>query len=349
MEIRDGIVNMPKVLAVIPARSGSKGIVDKNIRLCNGKPLLAHSIEHALKSNIVNRVIVSTDNNRYADIAREYGAEVPFLRPADISDDYSLDIDTFKHALHFLKKTEMYMPDLCVHLRPTHPVRTSLMIDDMVNTLIENPEWDSIRSVSPAPVTPYKMWFLAADKTLSPALSCEIPEAYNAPRQILPKVYMQNACIDIVRTPVILEKNSMTGSKIGGYIQDFDFDIDSEDEFMQAELYLETKEKILNGLKLTVCFDIDGIIAYKTQDNDYSKAIPNYNVINIVNKIYDMGHNVVIFTARGSATKIDWSEETKMQLTNWGLKFSKLRFGKPYADIYIDDRFLNLKQISTYI
>ena len=91
------------ILAIIPARSGSKSVIDKNIRMMGGKPMLAHSIGHALQSKYINRVIVSTDSERYAAIAREYGAEIPFLRPAEYATDTALDIEVFRHALSFLK------------------------------------------------------------------------------------------------------------------------------------------------------------------------------------------------------------------------------------------------------
>jgi len=333
---------MLNILALIPARSGSKGIINKNIRMCNGKPLLAYSIEQALNSETVNKVIVSTDSERYADIGREYGAEVPFIRPLDISGDFSLDIEVFKHALNFLRDNEGYIPDICVHLRPTHPVREAYMIDEMVQLLIERSEWDSVRSVTSSPNTPYKMWHLGENGLLSPVAQCEITEAYNAPRQILPKIYLQNACIDVVRSSVILEKHSMTGENIGGYIQEIDFDIDSESEFQKAELYIEIKEKIKNGKKLRFCFDIDGVIAQKAEANDYSKAKPNMSVINFVNKLYNLGHCVILFTARGSATGIDWEDVTQKQLSDWNVQYTKLQFGKPAAEVYIDDRLLSI-------
>ncbi|MCL2633235.1 MAG: acylneuraminate cytidylyltransferase family protein [Oscillospiraceae bacterium] len=333
---------MPEVLAIIPARSGSKGVIDKNIRLCNCKPLLAYSIEHALKANSVNRVIVSTDSEHYADIARMHGAEVPFIRPPDISGDYSLDIEVFEHCLKFLKNNKNYIPDICVHLRPTHPVREPYMIDEMVQLLLDNPEWDSVRSVSLSPITPYKMWNFEKNGVLSPIVSCDIKEAYNAPRQILPKTYIQNACIDVVRSSVILEKSSMTGGIIGGYVQKADFDIDTESEFLKAELYLEIKERVSNGERLRFCVDIDGVIAAKTEQNDYSKAEPNLRSISFINKMHSLGHYIVLFTARGSATGIDWEQTTKKQLGDWNVKYSELKFGKPAATIYIDDRLLSI-------
>ena len=104
------------ILAIIPARSGSKSVKDKNIRIMNGKPMLAYSIENALQSGLVNRVIVSTDSPIYQEIACKFGAETPFLRPAEISADSSLDIEVFDHALRWLLDNEGYHADICVHL-----------------------------------------------------------------------------------------------------------------------------------------------------------------------------------------------------------------------------------------
>ena len=113
---------MVKILAIIPARSGSKRIKHKNIRNFKGKPLLAHSILHSIRSKFIQRTVVSTDSSKYAKIAIKYGAEVPFLRPKNISQDKSTDLQCFSHCLNFLKKKENYIPDLIVHLRPSYPL-----------------------------------------------------------------------------------------------------------------------------------------------------------------------------------------------------------------------------------
>jgi CMP-N-acetylneuraminic acid synthetase len=337
-----------EVLAIIPARSGSKGIPDKNIRNCNGKPLLGYSIEHTKKARTVNRVIVSTDSVHYAEIAGKFGAETPFLRPAELSGNHSLDVEVFEYALCFLSDTENYKPDICVHLRPTHPVREARAIDDMVQTLILHPEWDSIRSVSPAAETSYKMWNLETNGLLTAVADCDIPEAYNAPRQILPKVYLQNACIDAVRSEVILTQHSMSGKRIGAYVQNIDFDIDSESDFFGAELYLEIKEKLNAGSKLTVCIDIGGVIAEKNRENNYAIAKPIRSSIQTVNRLYDDGHRIILFTARGSATNTDWMSLTQKQLSDWGVRYTELRFGKPAADIYIDDRLIDINRLHEF-
>lgn len=223
-----------KVLAVIPARSGSKSVPHKNIRVIDGKPMLAYSIEHGLESQYINRVIVSTDNTEYAQIAEKYGAEVPFLRPAEYATDTATDYDVFFHALTWLKEKEGYEPDIVVQLRPTYPIRNIKDIDNMIQMLIENPKADSVRSVTEATEIPYKMWLKAEDGERIKPLITDITECYNMPRQQLPKVYYQNACIDVFRPSVVWEKCSMSGDFILGYEMKENYDIDTEADFEKA-------------------------------------------------------------------------------------------------------------------
>ncbi|MDE6433363.1 MAG: acylneuraminate cytidylyltransferase family protein [Lachnospiraceae bacterium] len=233
-----------EILAVIPARAGSKSVPHKNIREIGGKPMLAHSIDHAKASQYINRVIVSTDSEEYARIARDYGAEVPFLRPAEYATDTALDYDVFYHALTWLKENENYVPDIVVQLRPTYPIRKASDIDKMIELLMENPQADSVRSMSKATEVPYKMWLKQetnlnstnagqAVGRMAPLIK-EIPECYNMPRQQLPEVYYQNACIDIFRPSVVLYKHSMSGDYILGYEMEDNYDIDTEEDFMRA-------------------------------------------------------------------------------------------------------------------
>jgi len=332
---------MKNVLAIIPARSGSKSVKHKNIRLMNNKPLLAYSIEHALKSERINRVIVSTDSKEYAQIAAEYGAEVPFIRPSELSGDYSLDIEVFQHALDFLKK-ENYIPDIIVHLRPTFPIRNVQDIDKMVDMMLQDETIDSIRCVVPAKEIPHKMWYLEGDGELKPLLN-DISEGYNLPRQKLPKTFYQNACIDVINPRAILQYSSMSGKNIKGFLMKQNFDIDTEEEFIQAENYL----KVTEG-KNRYVIDIDGVIAIFRSDLAYNEAEPNFEIINIINHLYDSGNFIVLFTARGYVTKKDWRVLTEKQLNLWGLKYHELHFGKPNADYYIDDKMLDLSLFSKY-
>jgi CMP-N-acetylneuraminic acid synthetase len=224
-----------KILSIIPARSGSKSIPDKNIYSYLGKPLMAYSILDSLNSSLINRTIVSTDSNYYAQIAESFGAEIPFIRPKEISEDFSTDLEVFEHALDYLKTKENYIPDIVVHLRPTYPKRNVQDLDAMINLLIENSNWDSIRSVSEANETPYKMWKMDNGVLIPVIEQSQIIEAYNQPRQILPKVYSQNACIDVTRANTIKEKKSMTGNVIGAYVMKENWDIDYFSDFTKID------------------------------------------------------------------------------------------------------------------
>lgn len=334
------------ILALIPARSGSKSIPDKNIKLFRGKPLISYSIEQAFKSLLINRVIVSTDSEQYAIIAKHYGAEVPFLRPPEISADTSTDLDFFLHALEWLFNNERYIPDICVQLRPTHPIRNTGDIDNMISMLIDDPEADSVRSVvENANIIPFKMWFMTDGLCLKPVTEIKgIDEAYNMPRQMLPKTYFQNASVDVIRASCILNKRSLSGSKILGYVMKEQFDIDYEEDFIRAEKHF-IRSEILNCTNKKICFDIDGVIATLTQDNDYSMARPVDKVILIINELYNKGNTILLFTARGSETGIDWRAITEKQMKDWGVKYHQLIFGKPGADVFIDDRAVNISDL----
>ncbi len=327
---------MNKILAIIPARSGSKSVPHKNIRLINGKPMLAYSIVHAKQSKYINRIILSTDSEEYAEIGRTYGAEVPFLRPEEYATDTALDIDVFYHCLTFLKEEENYVPDIVVQLRPTYPIRNVEDIDTMIEMLLQHPEADSVRSIAPAKEIPYKMWKKGANGQIEPILT-DIEEAYNRPRQELPKIYYQNACIDVVRAGVILEQRSMSGKVILGYEMEQNFDIDTEDEFAKAEQFI----RITSGGKRFV-IDIDGVIAQIQPQLDYAQAKPNEPMIKAINKLYDMGNEIIIFTARGYVTGKNWEDVTRDQFARWGLKYHELHFGKPNADYYVDDKMFDM-------
>jgi len=205
-----------EVLAVIPARGGSKGIPRKNIKKFAGYPLIAYSIAAGTQSEMVTRVILSTDDEEIAAVGREYGAETPFLRPAEFAQDQTLDLPVFEHALSWLAEHEGYRPDVVVQLRPTSPIRPSGMVDAAVRMLLANPEADSVRGVVPAGQNPHKMWRIdPASGRMQGLLTVEgLAEPYNAPRQALPPVYWQTGHIDAIRPRAILEQHSMSGRVI---------------------------------------------------------------------------------------------------------------------------------------
>lgn len=230
-----------KILALIPARSGSKGVPGKNIRLLAGKPLIAHSIAAALDSKYIDRVIVSTDGEEIAAVAKKYGAEVPFLRPPELAGDRTLDFPVFEHCLNWLRENENYVPDLIVHLRPTGPVRDVKQIDEAIELLARHPEADSVRSVNEPAKTPYKMWSIEGEfmKPLFASLP-GINEPYGAPRQALPKVYETNPNIGVMWRDTVLKKKSVIGEKTLPYIIEGPVvDIDNLSDFDMAELLLK--------------------------------------------------------------------------------------------------------------
>jgi len=226
-----------ETIAIIPARGGSKSIPSKNIRLFSGKPLLVHSIETALVCSSIDRTVVSTDSEQIAEIAKEAGSEVPFLRPSEYAQDSTPDFPVFIHCLEWLKSNQDYEPDIIVHLRPTSPLRTLGMVEKAIQLLIDNPSADSIRCVCVPSQSPFKMWTIDQGGFLSPLVKTDIPEQWNQPRQILPKVYWQNGYVDVIRKETLIERHSMTGDRILPMIvsDTHILDIDSLLTFEQAE------------------------------------------------------------------------------------------------------------------
>ncbi len=203
------------VFALILARGGSKRVPRKNIKELAGKPLIAYSIEQAKASRYPDRFIVSTDDEEIAKVAREYGAEVPFMRPAELAGDAVTDFPVFVHALEWLRDNEGYRPDIVVQLRPTHPLRKPEDIDRAIELLASHPEADSVRTVKEPDQTPYKMYKIDKQGFLEPLLPIKgIPESFNLPRQKLPKAYEHVGVADVMWYKTLMEKNQMTGSKI---------------------------------------------------------------------------------------------------------------------------------------
>ena len=267
------MVAKPEVLAIIPARGGSKGIPRKNIKIFAGAPLLAWSIQAAKDAKTVTRVIVSTDDEEIAQVAWEWGAEVPFMRPAEIAEDSSPDLPLFLHALDWLKNHEGYVPDSLVQLRPTSPIRPIGLIDEAVAIMLAHPEADCVRGIVPSGQNPYKMWRLD-DRSgqMQPLLSVPgIAEPYNAARQSLPKTYWQTGHIDVIRTSSLIEKKSLTGTNILPVMIDprYTVDIDQPDDWAKYEaLVAEAGLEMVDPVKgrrtfpktvSTLIMDFDGV------------------------------------------------------------------------------------------
>jgi CMP-N-acetylneuraminic acid synthetase len=214
-----------KIVAIIPARGGSKSIPRKNIRLLNGVPLIAYSIEAAKRAHLVDRVIVSTDDEIIAEVAREWGAETPFLRPAELAGDAVTDFPVFEHVVRWLEFQENYRPDIVVQVRPTSPLRPPGLIDEAIQLLLERPGADSVRTVTHAGENPFKMWRIE-EEALQPLLQTDIKEPYNMPRQTLPETYWQTGHVEVIRYQTIIEKRSLTGDVILPCIVPHEYAID---------------------------------------------------------------------------------------------------------------------------
>jgi len=231
------------ILALIPARGGSKGIKRKNLITINGKSLVEHSIHHAINSELINRVIVSTDDDEIAEISINAGAEVPFLRPKHLAEDHVLDLPVFQHALNYLKQEENYVPDYVVHLRPTSPYRKKGWIDSAIDLLKSNINADSVRSVSEVQQHPYRVFDIGRDGFLEPIMSHREKEPFLLRRQDLPKMFFYNCVIDVTKPSTIELLESMTGKKILPFEISSDdvFDIDSNRDYQIAKSLLEKR------------------------------------------------------------------------------------------------------------
>ena len=232
-----------RVLGIIPARAGSKRIADKNIKPLNNKPLIQYSIDSAIKASGIDKVIVSTDNPNYANLARSLGAEVPFHRPDELSNDTAPDKPVLQHALSWLKNNENYIPDAVAMLRPTAPFRSTHLINEVIEKFkVEQP--DSIRTVSKAEGVhhPYWMYTMGENGEAVP-----LDKEKNADQffqsQMLPPVYRLNGVLDIIACRVIENpSDSMYGDNMRLFETDplVSMDIDTEYDFMICENLLKS-------------------------------------------------------------------------------------------------------------
>jgi N-acylneuraminate cytidylyltransferase/CMP-N,N'-diacetyllegionaminic acid synthase len=224
------------VLAIIPARAGSKSIKNKNIVLLGGIPLIAYSITTAKKCNKIDKVIVSTDSHKIADIAKSYGADVPFLRPAKLATDNSPTILTIKHAIEFLERKGQNYETIII-LQPTSPLRK---IEDIKKSLklLNQPNTDSVVSVCIAEHNPYYVMKEIKENYIRPVIE---PKQKIYCRQSAPKVYRLNGSIYTVKRDVIMKKNDDITDKTRPLImpREYSIDIDSKEDLLFAELILK--------------------------------------------------------------------------------------------------------------
>lgn len=214
------------------------GLPGKNVRALGGYPLIAWAVAAGRTSKEVSRVLCSTDSASIAEVARSAGAEVPFIRPAALATSEATDLAVFRHAIDWLLTKEGLLPEFFVQLRPTTPFRHPSWIDECVQRMRSDPDVTCIRSIVPAPHTPYKMWLRHESGALHPLMQLEgVAEPFNMPRQSLPQVYWHTGQIDVIRSSTLLE-GSMTGGNIVSLqvSRDSAVDIDSLADFKFAEL-----------------------------------------------------------------------------------------------------------------
>tara|TARA_B100000029_G_scaffold501771_1_gene575872 strand:- start:236 stop:934 length:699 start_codon:yes stop_codon:yes gene_type:complete len=223
-----------KVVAIIPARSGSKGIHLKNIKKLNGKPLIQYTIDAAKKCKMINRIVVSTDSKKIANISKKLGVEVPFLRPKKISGDVSSMEEVVTHTINFLK-SEPYNPDIIIILQPTSPFRSYKEVDKVIR-IFSKSRATSLVEVKKTENHPYKS-FKKKNRFLLP-LKTNF-QKFHA-RQTLPDIFYPTGSVYILWTKTLEKFNSIYGNKILSYEQKDDvIDIDTQFDFFVAEMMIK--------------------------------------------------------------------------------------------------------------
>lgn len=239
---------MAKIVALIPARAGSKGVPHKNIKILGGYTLLSWSIAACLRSPTIDRVIVSTDSPDYAALARELGAEAPFLRPNAISGDRSTDYELIVHALDWLAN-ESGEPEYLVHIRPTTPLRDPQLIDDAVKAFIAAPQATALRSVHEMSESAYKTFEMAEGGQLRRlgADNTELDAANNA-RQQFPNTYQANGYVDVLSSQFIRKSGLIHGNHVMPFVTPSVIEVDTLDDFEHLEFQITRMPGVLQKL-----------------------------------------------------------------------------------------------------
>ena len=230
------------IIALIPARSGSKGVIDKNIKLLNGKPLINHAIDVSKNSKFITDVYISTDSQDYADLAIKAGAKAPFLRPDEISGDSSTDLECFKHFISFFKENKIELPEFIVHLRPTTPIRDAKIIDNAIIFFKEHHKtFSSLRSVHEMPESAFKYCTIEDRKLKAIGSQSFSMDSSNNARQTFPKTYIPNGYVDIISVRYLLENMLLHGDKVYPFITPVSYEVDTVDDFeLISKIYSES-------------------------------------------------------------------------------------------------------------
>ena len=230
-----------KILAIIPARGGSKGVLKKNIQYVGNKPLIYYPLKSAEKCSLINDFFLSTDCREIASVAQEMGFNVPFLRPDNISEDNSSDLDVIKHVIDYYRDTLQIKHEIIVYLRPTSPFKNLELIEKVVNKLIKNKNLNSVRTVSKGDGVNHPYWmFKKTEKNVLIPFITDIDVSKFYQRQLLPECYKLNGVVDVFYASNIKKYNNMYGDQIGMVEVDspFDIDIDNKEDLEYANFLM---------------------------------------------------------------------------------------------------------------
>jgi len=348
--MKDGL----RVLVVVPARGGSKGIPLKNLQPVAGRPLIAWTGELVGELSWIDRAVVSTDHLLIRDAALQAGLEAPFMRPPELSGDRIGDVDVLTHALRATEADDGRHYDIVVMLQPTSPLRRATHVTECVEKLVAD-NLDSVWTVSPTDLKAHPLKQLV----LGPSGELDYFDPGGAgiiARQQLQPVYHRNGAAYAVTRQCLEETGSLMGRRSSAVVIDEPMiSIDTEEDIARIEALMEHRAgataygKTFSGPSSPdrprrVVVDIDGVLAEAVADLDYARAGPIPDNVARVNALYKAGCRIILFTARGSGTGRDWSDVTREQMESWGLRYHELHFGKPAADYYIDDRLVTLPQ-----
>lgn len=231
------------IIATIPARAGSKSVPKKNLKLVNGYPLIAYSIAAAKLSQQIDKIIVSTDCEEIASVSRNFGAEVPFLRPAEFAQDNSPDNDHIIHAINWLENDGCF-PTLFVHLRPTTPLRDPDVVDEAIVKFKNETKATSLRSAHECSESPFK-WFLLKDDGFFTGINTDDMELVNMPRQMFPKVYIPNGYVDIMSVEYVKTTSKLHAGKVLSFVTEPCIEIDTEHDFDQLTYELTRNNSVI--------------------------------------------------------------------------------------------------------
>ena len=240
-------------IAYIPVRGGSVGVPKKNIHLLGGYPLVAYTIVAAKLAKHIERIIVSTDSEEIAEIARRYGAEVPFIRPSEFAQDMSPDRGHTLHAMNWFKENEGSVPEYWVHLRATTPFRNPELMDNAIREIQNHSTATSLRSGHLVPESHCK-WFKRDENGffIGNCPEDKRPEYYMLPRQLFPPEYNPNGYVDIMKASFALNSESLLGDKMIGFVTPLTYEVDTFEELEMLEYQLEKKgSPLLDSLKST--------------------------------------------------------------------------------------------------